>query len=268
LANWLVSSQYNHELKLDRAREHLQSLHAEVREWLKGDTYRYVPKLDFDGGKKRIHFEVLQVPPARFSLIIGDCLHNLRSALDSLIYELAIAYTGIDPLPEDRARELGFPIFGPKPLKPGKSREMIGCIHPEAQTVIKELQPHLRGKKEYATSPLWQLHRLSNVDKHRLPHTTLHASIGGAYFPDAPGLPTDLSVNIGPTKDGAEVASYTPAVGESPSEVNMQFNITRSIAFGQQSEVAGEPVLMTLQLMEWFISRKVVWPLIPFLTPH
>jgi hypothetical protein len=123
-----VSSQHNHELKLERAREHLQNLHAEIREWFEGDTYRYVPKLDPKSGKKRIYFEVLQDPPARFSLIIGDCLHNLRSALDSLIYELAIAYTGIDPLPEDRARELGFPIFGPMPLKSSKCREMIGCM--------------------------------------------------------------------------------------------------------------------------------------------
>ncbi len=93
---------------------------------------------------------------------------------------------------------------------------MIGCIHPDAQTIIKELQPHLRGEKEYVTSPLWQLYRLSNVDKHRLPHATLHASIGGAYFPDAPSRPPDLSINIGPTKDGAEVASYTPPASETP----------------------------------------------------
>ena len=55
-----VSSQYNHELKLERAREHLQSLNAEIREWLEGNTYRYVPKLDSQSGKKRIYFEVLQ----------------------------------------------------------------------------------------------------------------------------------------------------------------------------------------------------------------
>lgn len=263
-----MSSQYNHELKLERAREHLQSLDTKIRGWIEEDTYRYVPKLDPESGKKRIYFEVLQDPPPRYSLIIGDCLHNLHSALDNLVYELATVYTGIDPLPEERAKELAFPIFGPKPLKASKGREMIGCIHPDAQTIIKKLQPHLRGKKKYATSPLWQLYRLSNLDKHRLLHATLHASVGGAYFPDSPLLPPDLSVNIGPTEDGAEIASYTPSASETPSEVNMQFSIMRGIAFGQQSEVAGEPVLMTLQTIEWYINTKVVRPLCLFLRRH
>ena len=120
-----MSDQYNHELKLERAREHLQSLDAEISEWLEGDTYRYVPQLDSESGKKRIYFEVLQDPPARFSLIICDCLHNLHSALDCLIYELTTAYTGIDPLPEDRAKKLAFPIFGPNPLTAGKCREVL-----------------------------------------------------------------------------------------------------------------------------------------------
>jgi len=48
----------------------------------------------------------------------------------------------------------------------------------------------------------------------------------------------------------------------------MEFDITRSIAFGQQSEFAGEPAPMTLQTIEWYIRRKVVEPLRRFLTRH
>ncbi len=46
----------------------------------------------------------------------------------------------------------------------------------------------------------------------------------------------------------------------------MHFNLTRSVAFGQQSEVAGEPVLMTLKVIEWYIRTKVAKLLVPYLT--
>ena len=86
-----VSGQYNHELKLDRAREHLASLDSEWRRWRDGEPYRFAHEADPDTGENVIRLEVLERPPPKFAVILGDCVHNLRSALDNLAYELAVA---------------------------------------------------------------------------------------------------------------------------------------------------------------------------------
>jgi|SRR5215212_2196849 len=161
----------SHELRLDRALQHLQSLEAEDRRWREGNPYRIIHELDPQTSKKLVRVEVLSQPSVRLGLLIGDCLHNLRSALDNLAYELAVAYTG-DPLPDAVATRSEFPILGDRPMKAGERQRKIGGIHPDAQTIIEGLQPYQRGQ-HYAVDPLWVLHELSNIDKHRLPLVTL-----------------------------------------------------------------------------------------------
>lgn len=95
-----MSEQFSHELKLNRASYHLDRLEAEVRKWRNRHTHRYASHFDRESGKQLVHIRFPEPVPAEFRLIIGDCLHNLRSALDNLVYELALAYVGFDPLPE------------------------------------------------------------------------------------------------------------------------------------------------------------------------
>jgi hypothetical protein len=121
----------SHQLKLDRASPHLACLDAKVREWTERKPYRYITKIDRKSDKKLVKIRLLKPPPAAFRLIIGDCLHNLRSALDSLVYELALAHNSIDRLPEDRAKLLGFPIFVNRTLDVWECRNKIGCIPSE-----------------------------------------------------------------------------------------------------------------------------------------
>jgi hypothetical protein len=146
---------FHYERRLGRAIHHLESLKAKVGAWVEECPYRTWSEPYIDSSKKLFWVEVLDTPPAdKLSLIIGDCLHNLRSALDNLVYELAIAYIGIDPLPNDRACLLEFPIFGDREMKPRECRNKIGCSHPRAQTAIKELQPYNRGQR-FINDPLW-----------------------------------------------------------------------------------------------------------------
>ena len=46
---------------------------------------------------------------------------------------------------------------------------------PAAQAIIEGLQPHHRQYGFFVTHPLWLLHGLSNVDKHRALHVALLA---------------------------------------------------------------------------------------------
>jgi hypothetical protein len=58
-----------------------------------------------------------------------------------------------------------FPIFQ-RAMTNAEEARKIGCLHPNAVAAIKGMQPHLRGG-DYSTHPLWQLHELNRIDKHR-----------------------------------------------------------------------------------------------------
>ena len=125
-----MTRQYNHQLKLDRALHHLQSLEREIAIWLESKPYRLINELDIQSGEKLLMVEPKEPVPPRLALIVGDCLHNFRSALDNLVYELAVAYLDIGPLPERRARGLEFPLFTDRVMETRECRNKIGCIHP------------------------------------------------------------------------------------------------------------------------------------------
>lgn len=197
-------------------------------------------------------------------LIIGDCLHNLRSALDNLVYELALAHIGIDRLTEDCARILEFPIFGDREMNERECRNKIGCIHPDAQATIKCLQPHNRGD-EFASDPLWKLQQLNNIDKHRVPHITMLAVSTYADFPDVPHpAGGTLNIYLGPFEDSTKIASHTPVSGEFDPKLHMDPLLTFGIAFGQSSATPGWDCGLTLRWLHSHITNKVL----PDLTAH
>ena len=264
-----MTGQFSHDLKLDRASHHLDSLNAKVREWRERETHRYVSHIDRKSGKQFVNIKFPEPVSAELRLIIGDCLHNLRSSLDNLVYDLALAYIGIDPLPERLARGLEFPVFGDRVMDSREHRRKIGCLDPEAQAIIKGMQPYNRGD-EFASDPLWKLHQLSNMDKHRVPHVAQVAVSAVADFPDAPHLPGTITINIGSYEDGAEIATYTPhtsafAEGFDP-KVHMDPLLTFGIAFGQRSATPGWNCSLTLKWLHRDIIRNVVKPLALYLT--
>ncbi len=138
---------FNHEWKLARAVEHFKALEKEVRSWATGDPYSIAGERKHDG-ETVLSIESVNNPPPRYwSSLVGDCLYNLRSTLDHLVYELALAYNGGQPLPDDVAKDLEFPIFGTRRMKDGERKRKIGALSPAAQAVIEGMQPHRYGER-------------------------------------------------------------------------------------------------------------------------
>jgi hypothetical protein len=113
----------------------------------------------------------------RWGLITGDAIHNLRGALDHLVWQLACYKTGSAELPgvsEREARRIQFPIDDTPPPHgdPRRFREDDNLQHvlPEHREVIYRHQPFGTefnfGFREIPT--LSRLRELSNRDKHRL----------------------------------------------------------------------------------------------------
>jgi hypothetical protein len=253
---------YHHQRRLDRALYHLESLKEELDAWREENPYRTWSKADVDSTKKVLWVEVLKPPPAaELSLIIGDCIHNLRSALDNLAFELALAYKGA-PLPSDIEGKSGFPIFLTE--NPAKLDDMLSGVHPDAKAIIEGLQPYNRWKRA-TNDPLWQLNQLAVEDKHRLPHVTLLGTASLSFF--VQGFEADeIEPIFSPIEDCAPIARY-PAVDATGAEVDVQLTPNFSIVFGERApkQLRGMPVPTRLSYIHRHITEKVLPPLVPFL---
>jgi hypothetical protein len=187
--------------KLDWADEHLATLYRETDAWGDQNPLTIKRGSNSDGSEHvfTVHF---REPPDvwRWALTLGDALHNLRGALDHVIYALAIAQTKKSP-PEGETK-LAFPIAN-KPELFEKQRHRIASLNPQTQAAIERLQPYHRLKPDKWFAPLWYLSELNNIDKHRLPHLT-----GMAVNPNDIAVGADEGTfqaqwNMGHLEDGA-----------------------------------------------------------------
>src|SRR5207248_602403 len=77
--------------KLGRAEEHFNSYRGELRPWIQRKPYTLVGHINADCTEYAAVLEITEQPLLqRWSLIIADSLHNLRSALDNLVYAVAV----------------------------------------------------------------------------------------------------------------------------------------------------------------------------------
>lgn len=215
-------------LKLERAQEHLVALDNEVTSWLEGEPYSISRERGAEGMEYVFRVNVRQTPPLAWSTIIGDCLQNMRSALDHLVWQLALSHTG-SSLPANIAGNSGFPIFRDRSDFASKSPRMIRGISPHAQTIIEQLQPYHDASPQWDN--LWILTYLARVDRHRVLHPVGAVSTMTSwtvYPADAAGLP---ELEFGPFEDGAVVARFI--VREPSPEMNVNLQPTFAIAFGK-----------------------------------
>ena len=145
-------------------------------------------------------------------------------------------------------------------------RNKIGCIDPRAQAIIKGLQPHNLGEAA-SIDPLWWLQRLSNIDKHRLPHVVLFVPLSLPYAAVAVTSPWEIEPIWAATERRAPIARF-PAIGYDGAEVDVEFNPSFSVAFGQRTpeEIPRGPVPQVLRKIVSHIGFNVVTPLAPLLT--
>jgi hypothetical protein len=173
--------------KIRRAEEHRDSLNEHILTTFEDTRNRATMRADLDG-ETGYHILSLQTVPdlsalqEKVSVCVGDIIHNLRSALDHLAWQLACAFTDGNP---SQSRRIQFPIEDdPKTFKTrcGKLQDhgaWLAEIDPAHRAVIEEFQPY-RGwaspsQRWFACDghELALLRDLSNIDKHRMLTTIL-----------------------------------------------------------------------------------------------
>jgi hypothetical protein len=152
-------------IKIERAKKHLIDLEAACRVFLDSKPYKVAHKRDAQTRQVTYYLASVDSTPLPLSAIAGDAINNLRSALDHLAQQLYLVGTGASAYRD----QTSFPIARSgkefKAMFEGKEqrRKTFG-MRDDAVDAIRALEPYDRGKGQ----DLWTLHRLNNIDKHRL----------------------------------------------------------------------------------------------------
>lgn len=156
------------EVKLQRAHELVWELHARISEWqarrpLRSRVVRISPTESW------VTLEVVEPPPLEVAAaLFGDALHNIRSALDAAVWEMA-TFEGRRPPTEQAERAVQFHLFDdPEKLKAWVKK--VGSLDPAFAKRIGSIQPYTRAERlasEDKVDTLLLLNRLEITDKHR-----------------------------------------------------------------------------------------------------
>lgn len=166
------------EIKLRRAEEHLEALNDEFDRFATAQP-RALHVVTNQRGNEILDVVWVRKPPRRWGAIIGDCVHNMRSALDHMVWQLS-GGGGIAPAHAE------FPIFVDevkyyertnqgKPRRGSGLSKIEGIESNDVRALIEGLQPfHAHDPTRH---PLWVIHDLDRFDKHRALHP-----VGGWAF--------------------------------------------------------------------------------------
>lgn len=153
-------------LKVKRAQKHLRELEKKAQSFLNRHPEEFTRHLDPD------HFDYFlyeiapnRPPPVTLGPVFGDVVHNLRSALDHIAWNLALRSlvgTGLEPY-----ESTAFPLietFSRNNVE--RFWTLAQDILPDAIPQVAELQPARHS--EPSLHQLAVLNRLWNADKHRV----------------------------------------------------------------------------------------------------
>lgn len=236
------------------------------------------PGVEFGHGLLTAFATAEQPPRDPISLLIGDTLHNLRSGLDNLAHALALAGPG--PLSKEFPGSSEFPIFGDENRKgvagsgPGLFQNnglfKIQGWHPDAKAAVELLQPYHRGN-DYRSDPLWTLHELDNISKHRLLHPAVAAFESTRWRPSGftnvlvgPGIMEFPRGAIQADTPIARVFGVRPI--DPAAEMHVEIHPALDVAFtGSAPSALGKPVVATLANIYTHVIEKVVPELVRYL---
>ncbi len=191
--------------------------------------------------------------PVLLPLVAGEAAHQLRSALDHLVWQLVVANTGEPP----RGTRSGFPIFKTEEGYDARAASMIAGVSDGAARRIRAAQPFLAGEDAERVLT-WVLHELNNADKHRLiPVVIDHTSVVHVHLRKRHGatveiLPRREEVRE-PLRHGLEIARVPIAEIEDGDSLDVPFGF--DIAFEEIGGVRRHPATQLLGEITDYVDR-------------
>jgi hypothetical protein len=253
-------------LKINRAKKHLAELSAEISAYHGRNPYRIISDKESKPGHELYRIEFIEAIPLEWGTMVGDVIHNLRAALDTLATALVIANGKTS---RSVIKNTYFPIGSTQKLFDQKLPKDLRGASDVARQIVQRLKPYKGG-----TDAFWRLHQLDILDKHTLlipvgaGHTRVLWKVGLAGFfeqmgvtdpaqiPDVPPIAFTPAETGYPLKNGDIIFSY--GFGPDKEEKNKgDLKFTLGIAFGEGQIVDGQPVVPSLQQLIDFTERVV-----------
>ncbi len=244
-------------IKMERASRHIAELATSALQFL-GTNPFYLEAHEAENGDLVTIVRIRSQVPPDWAAIVGDAVHNMRSALDMVAWQLVEAAGGLP------GRDTCFPIgHASKAQSMAAINRSLGGATMKAAKLVKRLKPYQGGNAKLA-----QLHALDIVDKHRLvlvvgaatKHVVLKMRMKVPWqealveFPPIAINPADRQF---PLRDGAEVFRVCKAARQSGGPDNSSHDLVFELAFGDVAEVRGLPLVETLKGMHAHVLRIV-----------
>jgi hypothetical protein len=141
--------------RINRAKKHLDILNREVSVFIASKPYRCAIDKDPQDGCYIFSPYLKDGFPTTWGLLVGEVAHGLRSALDNIAWALAIK----------RDTHTVFPIYIEENTE---FTNRLERLRKDIWTDVKAVQPYNKHNGEKRRHPLWVLHRIDNIDKHRI----------------------------------------------------------------------------------------------------
>jgi hypothetical protein len=250
-------------LKADWAHDHITDLDRAMELFFdtQPSPFRIEKEIDSQTSEYVYRFRGASPYPRDIVGHVGDALHNLRSSLDHLAWQLVLA-AGTE-LP---GVHTCFPIWDPAKRGPKFLKKSVQGMSPDAKKDIADLKPHKGGDDR-----LWLLHELDRLDKHReilgigtlhLGHSALPSKKREAQedwtksYPGAELVPSMDHLLV----SAAQVRMLKPGdellrVPYAEYDPHMDFRL--AVAFDVRGVVEAKPVLDTLREMEQVVFEII-----------
>ena len=187
--------------RIARAKEHSDYLGRRYELTTKRrPTFRLETTVESDGLEQVVRIHGAPVTPPEWASVVSEFLHCLRSALDSLMWELVLANGEIP------GRETYFPIH----LKESNADfdKKTHGVSGDVKAIERAVQPYASKAGPANRDALFLIHELNRLDKHRtIPVVTVAVTSSEVDIPkEAVGCP--IVSTLQPLFDGAEVCRF------------------------------------------------------------
>ena len=274
------SGRFDFDLKLARTREHLLRLDDEIDGFVKVVKESVTEQADTDApGYQCVWVDADEPPRYPLAPLIADSLQCLRTGLDQLAFELSSR--GPANFTEKGEQACEFPIFGDVwKGKPERGRDLwkaqgipkVEFAETGAQEVIEGKQPYHYGAR-FKTNPLWVVHELNRIEKHRMLHPVA-MTLRDVRIPSPNRWSNVRSVASGTLFIGKRRIEGRTQIARFPLEPIDPSRVARvgirpnniGVVFADSVPlVGGKPVMDTLWRLYNHAVTEVVLPLRPFL---
>jgi hypothetical protein len=162
--------------KLFRALTHAETLNESIASW-QDEPHEQLLEATPDGSRHLFGIRWARPAPLdEWSLLVGDAIHNYRSALDHIAYALSCRDSEQDPPPTEKS--CAFPLTRNPSGFHDRIAKDLADLKDATVASVEQAQPYRAGPRE---EPLLSLAELDNIDKHRRLQVVAVALRGGEF---------------------------------------------------------------------------------------